>query len=487
MKKYIIRVILASVFVLAFFACTEDFEEMNTDPNELTQVPYSSLVSHAQNSIVRAFYPRQAGVVSWSRYEVRNVYVHGDRYEGTGQGQNFFNAYQGHLKDLQVAMKLAAEAEDDNWLAVAKIMTAFSYHIITDSYGDIPYSEALMADDVENPNIFPKYDSQQSIYADLIVQLKAANAMIDVDENIGGSDLVFSGDMMKWKKYANSLLLRVYMRMSRVDPTTAQAGIEEIAGNSTSYPVIDDATDAAFKYWLPEDATYRSPFYMLDTPEQRAVQQNSMAEYIVEFMKARNDTVRLAVYADTAANNGEFLGLPLGTLGFNAPDLSLEGVEEFQSDDTPTRLFRYSEVLFIYAEAALNGWNVGMTAEEAYNAAIQASFDEYGIEIGDYLSEPNVDFNSGADQRELIGDQKWCAMFPDGYQAFAEIRRTGYPTYVATTEPVESLYPGNGVMSRLPYPYAEAIDNPDALAAALAAQPGIIDEKFGAGVWWDID
>jgi len=134
---------------------------------------------------------------------------------------------------------------------------------------------------------------------------------------------------------------------------------------------------------------------------------------------------------------------------------------------------RYSEVLFIYAEAALNGWNVGMTAEEAYNAAIQASFDEYGIEIGDYLSEPNVAFNGGSDQRELIGDQKWCALYPDGNQGWAEIRRTGYPTYVATTEPVESL--------------TEAINNGESLDAALAAQPGIIDEKFGAGVWWDID
>ena len=173
--------------------------------------------------------------------------------------------------------------------------------------------------------------------------------------------------------------------------------------------------------------------------------------------------------------------------GQNTPDLSIMGVAEFRSLDSPTRVMRYSEVLFIFAEAALNGWNVGMTAQEAYEAAITASFDEYRLDIGTYLSEPLVDFNGGTPQRELIGDQKWCALYPDGNQGWAEIRRTGFPTYVATTEPVESVYPGNGVIKRMPYPYAEAINNPDSFNAALAAQPGIIDEKFGAGVWWDIN
>jgi len=483
MKKYINKLFL-SIIVLALVACTKDFEEMNTDPNTLTKVPYTSLFSNAQNSIARTYNPVLSGVVSWSRYNVRDVYVHGDRYEGTGSGTNF-DYYSGHLKDLQVAMDMAAEAEDMNWVAVAKILSAYAYQNITDWFGDIPYTEALMTDDPENTNIFPRYDSQQSIYADLIVQLKAANSMIDVKENIGKEDIMFEGDMWMWKRFANSLLLRVYMRMSRVDPATAQAGIEEIAGAPATYPVIDDVTNAAFKYWLPEDAIYRSPYYLIPGREDR--EENVTAEFLVEFMKLRNDTVRLGVYAEPAASSGEYVGLPLGTLGQSTSDLSIMGIAEFRSDDSPTRMMRYSEVLFIYAEAALNGWNVGMTAEEAYNAAIQASFDEYGIEIGDYLSEPNVTFNGGSDQRELIGDQKWCALYPDGNQGWAEIRRTGYPTYVATTEPVESLYPGRGVIIRQPYPYSEAINNGESLDAALAAQPGIIDEKFGAGVWWDID
>lgn len=483
MKKYI-KLFATTALASVIYACTGDFEEMNISPNDLTQVPYKTLITNAEIGIVKAFNPIMNDVVSWSRYNVRDVYVHDDRYQLTGAGTNF-NYYNGDLKNLQVAMNFAMEAGDDNSVAITKIMTSYAYQNITDWFGDIPYSEALAADDAEIPNIYPKYDSQESIYSDLIAQLKAANAMIDPSASFGSADVIFDGDMMMWKRFANSLLLRIYMRMSLADPATAKAGIEEIVANPSTYPIIDSNENAAFKYWLPDDATYRSPYYML--PSQAATQQNVTADYLVDFMLTRNDTARLAVYAEPAVNSGEFVGLPLGTLGQNTPDLSIMGVEEFRSADSPTRIMRYSEVLFILAEAALNGWNVGMTAQEAYEAAITASFDEYGLEVGNYLSEPLVDFNSGRNQRELIGEQKWCALYPDGNQGWAEVRRTGYPTYVANTEPVESLFPGKGVIVRKPYPYSEAVDNPDSFADALAAQPGIVDEKFGASVWWDVN
>ncbi len=483
MKKDILKLFFTITLIPAFFACTSDYEEMNTSPNSLTTVPYKTLITNAENSILTTYNQILDEEVSWSRYNCRDVYVHGDRYAGLGEGTSF-SYYSGHLKDLQVAMDKAAEANDDNSVAVAKILMAYAYQNITDWFGDIPYSEALRADDPGNPIIFPKYDSQASIYADLILQLKAANGMIDETANIGTADMIFNGNMMMWKRFCNSLLLRVYMRMSRVEPATAKTGIEEIAADPDMYPVINSNLTAAFKYWLPNDPIYRSPYWM--NPVDAAVQQNATEKFTIDFLKARNDA-RLPVYAEPAANSGEYVGLPLGTLGVNTPDLSIMGVAEFRSLNSPTRMMRYSEVLFIFAEAALNGWNVGMTAQEAYEAAITASFDEYKLDIGTYLSEPLVDFNGGTPQRELIGEQKWCALYPDGTQGWAEIRRTGYPTYVATTEPVESAYPGNGVIKRMAYPYAEGVSNPDGYNGALAAQPGIIDEKFGAGVWWDID
>lgn len=482
MKINIIKLFFSFSLILAATACTDDFEEMNTSPNDLTKVPYKSLITNAEISIANTYNAILSGVVSWSRYNVRDVYVHGDRYNVTGS-ETSFSYYNGHLKNLDEAMKLAMQAEDHNSVAVTKILTAYAFQNITDWFGDIPYTEALKGD--VDGLIFPKYDTQESIYADLIVQLKAANAMIDPDANIGSADVWFNGDMMMWKRFANSLLLRIYMRMSLVDAATAKAGIEEIAGNPSTFPIINSVDNAAFKYWIPGDAVYRSPYWM--NPVNAAVQENVTSAFLVDFMKDRNDLARLSVYSEPAANSGEYVGLPLGTLGQNTPDLSIMGLNEFRSLDSPTRIMRYSEVLFIFAEAALNGWNVGMTPKEAYEAAIMASFNEYGLDIGTYLSEPNVDFNGGTDQRELIGDQKWVALYPDGNQGWAEIRRTGYPTYVATTEPVESLFPGKGVIKRMPYPYSEDINNTANLSEALARQPGIVDEKFGAGIWWDVE
>ncbi|WP_339710495.1 SusD/RagB family nutrient-binding outer membrane lipoprotein [uncultured Kriegella sp.] len=478
------KIILPLILISAAFGCTDDFEEMNTSPNDLTSVPYTTMITDAEISIVKAYNPVLNFEVSWSRYNVRDVYVHNDRYSVTGSETNF-DMYSGHLKNLAVAMDLAEKADDKNAVAITKILNAYAYQNLTDWYGDIPYSEALTADGEENATIYPKYDTQEFIYTDIIAQLKEANSMIDISQSIGSADVIFDGDMMQWKRFANSLLLRIYMRISLVDEATAKAGIEEIMADSSTYPIIDSNANAAFKYWLPEDAIYRSPYYM--DPTQAAKQENVTSAYMVDFLKERNDLQRLAVYAEPAATSGEYIGLPLGTLGQSTPDLSIMGIEEFRALDSPTRIMRYSEVLFIIAEAALNGWNVGMSAQEAYDAAITASFEEYGLEIGTYLSEPLVDFNGGTDQRELIGDQKWCALYPDGNQGWAEIRRTGFPVYVATTEPVESLFPGKGTILRKPYPYSEAISNPDSFSAAILAQPGIVDEKFGTGLWWDVD
>lgn len=483
MKRYRIKIFLCVSLILSLSSCTSDFEEMNTNPNNLNQVPYKTLMTNAEISILKTYNTVIERAVSWTRYNVRNVYVHNDRYEWAGDDTHF-NYYSGHLKNIKIALNLAAEASDDNSLAVLNILNVYAYQNLTDWFGDIPYSEALMADDPENPNIYAKYDSQASIYAALITTLKAANTMIDPNVNIGSADVIFDGDMMMWKRFCNSLLLRIYMRMSIVDQATAKSGIEQIANDPGTYPIIDSNEHAAFKFWLPESSVYRSPYWM--NPVNALTQEFVTSEFMVDFLKDRGD-VRLPVYAESAANSGEYAGIPLGTLGVNTPDLSIMGLAEFRSMDSPTRIMRYSEVLFIYAEAAANNWDVGMTAKEAYEAAITASFEEYGLEIGDYLSNPLVDFDGETPQKQLIGDQKWCALYPDGNQGWAEVRRTGYPSYVDVTEPVESLFPELGVIKRMPYPYSEAINNTESLNAAIAAQPGIISEKFGAGVWWDVN
>jgi hypothetical protein len=482
MKKYISKVYSVIAVLLVLTACTKNYDEMNVSPNALTSSPYSTLLTSSIITAARS-YVFETWEDSWARYYVRDVYVQAERYSVDGTLTSFGD-YNGILKNLQLVIKKADAVGNKNAVAAATILKAYAFQCTTDRFGDIPYSEALMAD-ATPPNIFPKYDTQQSIYMDLIAQLKAANSMIDMVSPGPVGDVLFKGDMMQWKRFANSLLLRIYMRMSIVDPITAKAGIEAVIADPSTYPIISSNAQNVAMQWIPGDATYRSPYWR--DPTRYAAEEQVVSKQIIDYLKDRNDS-RLTVYAMPAASSGLYVGLELGTLGHGTPDMSLRGLKYFLSEDSPTMIIQYSEVMFIIAEAALNGWNVGMTANDAYQAAITASFQQYGLTVpAGYFSDPINDFNGGTPQRELIGVQKWLALYPDGVQGWAEVRRTGYPVYVATTEPVGTFFPGEGVIKRYPYPNSEAINNSASLNAALAAQPGIVDTKFSKGVWWDVN
>jgi len=481
MKNHIYKIYFAVGLACIVSSCTKDFNQMNVNPNQVTDVPYKAMLTNSINSIARAYYT-SIYCDNWARYRARTIYNQNDQYQLDGSSTNF-NAYSGHLKDLKLTMEKAQAANDLNTVAATKILTAYVYQNLTDLYGDIPYSEALK--NTANPPIInPKYDTQKSIYLDLIDKLKEANSMINVNTNIGSADILFGGNMTKWKKFANSLLLRMYMRISLVEPAIAKPGIEEIIANPSKFPVVTSNSENIYMNWIAGDANYRSPSWM--DPLTYSKSEIVIEASVVQFLNSRNDP-RLPLYAEKSINPPfVYGGLPLGTAGQASTNLSLVGIAQFQSDNVPSRLLRYSEVMFILAEAALNGWNVGMTAKQAYDAAVTASITEIGASPGAYLTNTLVDFNGGKPQRELIGDQKWIALFPDGIQGWAEVRRTDYPVSVATTEPLGNLYPGKGVIKRFPYPYSEGISNSISLSAALAAQPGINNEKFGKGVWWDI-
>jgi len=515
MKKYqIIKVLLcASVLLVLALSCTEDFNMLNVDPNDPTDVPATTVLTHAMNlGIDRELgdgWMNHTYLGCWSQLFAKIQYIDEDRYTFRPSNMNtFWNAtYASELEDLKIVIDKAQEKGFADLEAVGRILKAYFFQRTTDLWGDIPYSEALRG--ATDGILSPKYDSQQSIYMDLISELKAAEAMlagVEEADQLIKCDPIYGGSVIGWRKFANSLLLRVYMRMSGVDAATAQAGIEEIiSGNK---PIMESNSDNCT---MGVDGTKPYRNGLMEALETRTDQGSSRT--MIDILIARNDP-RLPIYAqdiddDYGKGNYDgpddvFVGQINGAEGAGPAQstISLLGVPIAYDANRPYQIMSYADVCFILAEAAFKGWNAGGTAQAWYEAGIQASLEQWSelalasamadfavdaatitqAEIDAYLQEDLVQWNA-ANGMEQICTQRWLALFPNGPQAFSLVRRTGYPAVIESYELPATAYPGMGVPLRMPYPLDEEARNAANLAPAKA---GIVQSMFGKPVWWDV-
>lgn len=466
--------IVAVVFQLT--SCKKDFEEINTNPNGLTDAPYTNVLSGSITTMAETVDNNLSFsyASAWAQQIARTLYQEHDIYQPRDPGTAWRNMYLSAF-NLQ---KLIDQADaTPNRKGVAMVLKAYTMQTVTDLWGDVPYSDAFKGD---QGNFTPKYDAQRSIYMDLVSQLKTANNLLSVPpsgtDDIGAGDHIYYGDVSKWRKFCNSLLLRVYIRMSHVEPALAKQGIEEIFGNPGNFPVFTGASDNAKLSYL-------------DTPSEQNPIYNSYASNAIDvpskllttMLKDKKDP-RLNVYADSAADKtlaDRFAGLQNGAATVpTKTKLPSIGSRFVKSSVAPAYLMTYEEVLFIAAEAANNGWNAGMTSKQAYDGAIAANMERMGVNIESYLSYPNVDFNLATDKAHAIAEQKWLSLYFQGCEAFSEVRRTGWPVLV---EAPASVYPGLGVVIRFPYPISESATN----AANLSAVTGGIQYGlFGKKMWW---
>ncbi len=511
MKNNKIKIVLFGVLasLILFYSCTEDFTELNTNPNNPTDVPAVNILVHAIatgiNREVGSGWLTHTYLGPWSQIMAKIQYIDEGRYIYRPTSINYFwnGSYNSELKDLQIVEDKAKDKGFTALEAAARIMKAYFFHRHTDIFGDVPYSEALKGD--TDGILSPKYDSQQSIYSDLISELKACDAMLaGADAGVlPDGDVVYYGDVDGWRKFANSLLLRMYMRMSGADPATAQAGIEEVyaAGNY----IQSNADNATLD--IDGEKPYRNG--LMETLETRTDQGSSRT--MIDILLERNDP-RIHIYAqdiDDDYGKGQYdgpddvyVGQINGDLG-SGPDqstISLLGVPIAYDADRPYQLLTYAEVCFIFAEAAHKGWNVG-DAQTWYEDGITASMEQWSAlalaspmagyapdeaeitqaEITAYLAEDEVAWDASKGE-ELILTQRWIAVMPHGAQAFALVRRTGYPAVIESYELPATAYPGLGVPLRWPYPTDEENLNAANLAPAKA---GIHDNMYGKPVWWD--
>ena len=508
MKKitilYITGILLASMT-----ACTEDFEEINTNPNVVEKPNPNYIFSKAQldglNNNYFATNILECGGMLQHYATYKEASGAGDKYLSNEVYYSaYFNqAYPTAANEIEIVLDaLKNSPNESNKLNIARIWRAYLYHRITDLYGDVPYSEAAKANTAQ---IFlPKYDTQEFIYKDLLKELdEAATALDAAKPSFGPADFLYNGDIAKWKKFSYSLMLRLGMRLTKVDPASSKTWVTKaIAGG-----VILNGTDnAVMKYTDGQNDFNRNPVgfdsrkqdFTAGSFGQKNVEGGKLGKTFIDLLQATADP-RISVYAGvwqgTVQNTALAVqkGFPNGLK--NAPTAAEQGTysEPNQSTvfkyDAPLVVISNAETNLLLAEAAARGWYTTETDKDLYEKAVKASFSNMGIYGAGYaITDATLyltanPFNAAGTfdaKMNQIHTQLYVALFVDEQEVYANWRRTGYPALV----PVN--FPGNVTNGTIPrrfrYPTTEYSVNSANLAEAIKRQG---EDTFTTKIWWD--
>ena len=472
MKKisHLLYISLAIVFAVS---CKKFDGSLNIDPNLPTKASGTQLIASAERSLPDI--SSSPFGVHYPQHLSNTSFPDNSRY--TTISFNFSGWYSGPLMDLETVINSttldANEGPVVNQLAVAKILKAYIFWFLTDRWGDIPYSESLKG----AANFTPKYDKQQDIYNSLFTLLDEANAAI-VTGNIK-NDIMYNGDVTKWKKLGNTIHMLMALRLSNVDAAKGSLEFNKAVTNGVmtantdnfAYPHLADAANENF--WYTQMNRMGRLWYAVSKP-------------MVDSLQSVNDP-RLPIFANKAtsgANSGTYVGLPYGQTATVTPgNFSLLG-DKLRLQNAPVYLVTYAQALFAMAEAAKRGWIPGadVTAKTNYDLAVTNSIVQWtGTNTGAtaLLGMPSVIYNP-ATAVKLIATQRWIHLFLNGYEAWAEWRRTGYPTLIAAPGANGNLIP-----RREGYPLIERSNNTANYNAAVAAFPYGGTDDLNTRVWWD--
>ncbi|CAL1518999.1 SusD/RagB family nutrient-binding outer membrane lipoprotein [Chitinophaga sp. MM2321] len=467
---------LILLFGVTFSSCKKGLEEINVNPNESEVINpeflLSSVLINTAYEYQKAAYfdmPASAGrYITMVRNEGNDKFDWGP--------QNWDGNYL-RLSANREMMDLAKKMNTPQYVAVGKVLEVFNFGYLTDLYGDIPYSEALLLK--EQTLMHPKYDQQQTIYPALLQTLKEANDELasttgSVDAK---ADVMYAGVVLKWRKFANSLRLRMLLRASK-SYATAFTEMQEILNDKNKYPIFESSDD---------NAEVKYPGVLPSNSWPGGAQANAFSEFdkrkpskeIVTALLQRNDP-RLEVWiAKVDSLNGgtsdpnPYVGVPNAIpapYDYNGgtPHISrLSAI--FNSNSNPmvkASMITYAEVCFILAECVQSGkvTVAGKTAESLYYDGITASMKYYGVDQAasdaNYYNQASVKYNGTLEQ--LMG-QKWIAGFLKGAEAWFDNRRTGFPKFV-----LGPLATSKELPKRYIYPSGERDTNEDQYLKGVA-------------------
>lgn len=499
------RIVCAAAVLAAsgLVGCSNDnLTNLNRNPNSPTSAPPGPLFTDAarlaaSRMIGNGFDLRQTEFVAQHWAEVQ--YPDEDRYarldpSSTAGTWNF--AYYNELEDLKKISDAGLAAKAAGMYGPAQILEQWEFEYLTDTYGDIPYSQALKGD-TAGGSLTPKFDKQQDVYKGMFATLTAdATALQGASNALGSADPVYGGDPAKWQRFANSLRARMAMRIVNADP--AMASTELAAALAAPGGVFTSNADNATLAW-PGDGVYNNP--MTDnfvTRDDHRVSQ-TFANILVGYNDPRTPIFMQPVSDSSLYPNG-YGGMPNGLTaaeaGTYAHTASRPGSFLYPGKTTygtfgsatnkqnPSYYMTYAELLFIEAEAAQRGMG-GLTPGQAqgfYNAGITASMQQWGVTdagaIAAYLADTAVAYKGGTEGLKQIAIQKWIALVTDGAQSWAEWRRTCQPPTIKPGPAAVVPY----VPRRFRYPPTEYTTNASNVAAANTDQG---PDTFATRVWWD--
>jgi len=520
MKSYKIYFLML-VLAISIAGCTKDFENINTTPVKVTDVgprEFGFMFSRAQSAatIHRPYYQTISILMPdlyAQYYALTTTSFTTDRYafNDTWLSRPGIITYVLVMPQLQAILNNTEATSPEH--ALANIMKAYTFHRYTDQFGPVPYFGAGSTE-----SSIP-YDAQEVIYDDLFKVLDSAVTNLKATDRtnvFGNQDLIFGGDVAKWISFANTLRLRMALRISLVDPIRAKSEAEAavLAG-----PMTTNAQNATIERSLNgDDANGIS--------SNAAGNEFSMSSTMASYLKGYNDP-RLGIYFQPAVATGVFKGLRNGS---SATDINKPGNRPAQTSNLGTRwatinaaktawvpnlalrqeVMAAAEAYFLRAEGALNGWEMGSgSAQQFYEQGIRLSLEQWGVTdatvIQNYINSNAVPVAPGdevgspavttsvpvawstteAIQRAQIGTQKWLAVFPDGIEAWSEFRRTGYPAMYPLLQSDNADLPVGTFIKRLPYASLDAATNGAALSKGIELLGG--PNTAATRVWWDVN
>ncbi len=534
---------VSAVSMLAFAGCKK-FRDVNKNPNNPESVTVQLLLPSAQAEVAQTLggkFQITGGIWSqyWTQDPSASQYRAFEQYQLDASEFNnqWLGLYSGALADFEQIIKIGGTAK--NYIAIAKIMKGYTYQLLTDQFGDIPFTEALKGetDGITSPH----YDSQETVYNGIIALIEEGMSELDdAAAHPAKDDLIYGGDLTAWKKFGNTLLLRVYMRLSEKAPSKAQAGIAALYTNGIGF--IEEGETAKIDY-SSEPGNY-NPFYSEINNAVIGRQLNIIASATAMDSFLANNDARVAAFYYP---NGAFKGLSQGNYlsaaaTYSTPSAAVGGDVRTaaidQSAVAPVIFISDYESLFLQAEAAVRGWGTG-DDKSLFERAVVANFTAYGSAIsgaigsvfgplvadslatsdstgvrqeipftpsyaantylhgdadvlngdyyldGDPVSVTPASFwgtypatGTPAEKLKYIITQKWfCMCGNEGIEAWTEWRRTGYPTFFVHS-PNSVIGAGNFPV-RLPYPASEISNN---LNFPKSGQPAMTSR-----VWWDVN